>query len=942
MEQQGLGLGLGQRQEAPGAEAPPPGRYSLFLDEAPELRSPVADSEIFVVFNLEAEASQPGPERRQVSPAGARPLEPDGEPPAADTVYYLSSVQAGSEKPRARLSPAGRPPAEQGREAEPPPPPPPPPGPGLLLEAPAVLGNIENLPGPSASPGGLAATLGLSSRDLLLRLEDGLLLLAAPEAAAGGPAKPEDEPAAQALSFPSGPAAACGDPGGRALPADEQSQAPAPPPPPPGPEAAGLEAGPGLLLSESGDVLLKLSEGLGLGLQSGPGPLHHCPEQNCQQAFEKKQRLRVHLLSHSQRPFRCTVAGCEWAFTTAYKLKRHLHSHGKLRPFGCQAERCGKRFTTVYNLKAHMKAHVQELAFACDVCSQPFSTALKLSSHRRCHFEPQRPFKCDFPGCEKTFITISALGSHNRSHFRDQEHFICSFPGCDKRYDKACRLKIHLRSHTGERPFICDFDGCGWSFTCMSKLLRHKRTHEDDRRFVCPVDGCGKSFTRAEHLKGHSITHLGTRPFVCPIEGCEARFSARSSLYIHSKKHLEDGEKMKTCCPLSNCSKLFNSKNSIKAHMMKQHNISPDLFSQLELTGSLTPSSELTSASQSDLSNVDIASLFTAVPVTPVSISPDMSLVNSGILTIDASSVGSTLGGSVSVNSSAMAQGTDPLIVATPDISHSMDGTLGLPAGILQQSTLNLDNVQPVNTEVLGALSMRGAGNCQELQGLSSSGALSPSSSLGPSHVPELLAPTKVECHMLSVSDVMSQQEGNKVVTQYVFSNLNTPSSTFSVQRELESNVASGCPFLESGGSARTDYRAIQLAKKRKQKGVGGNPESSSCANQRKKSNRGQAPVPASAGQTSRFGSVMMPAGGLSIRDPSTRPHYVQSQLLQDDPTGDGELAFQLTAQSSTSHTQLTVDLPINILQEPNPSAEDDSSSNSQFTGSTINLQDLE
>lgn len=270
-----------------------------------------------------------------------------------------------------------------------------------------MLGNIENLPGPGASTGGLAASLGLGlgSRDLLLRLEDGLLFLAAPELGAGGLVKPEEEPQAPAYPGCQAPAPGlpqagfCGDSSGRPLQAEEQS---------PGPEAGGLglESSPesGLLLSESGDVLLKLSEGLGLGLGLQPGqgpdagPLHHCPEQNCQQAFDKKQRLRVHLLSHSQRPFHCTVAGCEWAFTTAYKLKRHLHSHGKLRPFGCQAEQCGKRFTTVYNLKAHMKAHVQELAFACDVCSQPFATALKLSSHRRCHFEPQRPFKCDFPG----------------------------------------------------------------------------------------------------------------------------------------------------------------------------------------------------------------------------------------------------------------------------------------------------------------------------------------------------------------------------------------------------------------------------------------------------------------------------------------------------------------------------------------------------------------
>eukprot|EP00062_Callorhinchus_milii_P006190 gi/632946834/ref/XP_007888754.1/ PREDICTED: zinc finger protein ZXDC-like [Callorhinchus milii] len=700
------------------------------------------------------------------------------------------------------------------------------------------------------------------------------------------------------------------------------------------------------IITESGDVLMKLSENLGIG-KKGPGEMYHCPEQSCDEVFDKKHKLKVHLLSHTERPFKCTIEGCEWSFTTSYKLKRHQQSHVKLRPFTCEVAGCGKKFTTVYNLKAHTKAHVQENSFVCEVCSEPFSTAVKLSSHQRTHFEPQRPYKCDFPGCEKTFITISALGSHNRSHFREQEHFTCSFPGCDKRYDKACRLKIHMRSHTGERPFICDFDGCGWSFTCMSKLLRHKRTHEDDRRFVCLVDDCGKSFTRAEHLKGHSITHLGTRPFVCPVEGCEAKFSARSSLYIHAKKHLEEDYK-KTRCPLTNCNKVFNSKHSIKTHMMKQHNISPDLFSQLEMTGSLTPSNELTSSSQGDLSSLDIASLFSGVPVNPVGISSDMSLVSSGILTIDAASVGSTLGGTVSVNNSSMGQTIDPLIVAATDMSHAIDSTLGLTNGgpVLQHSTLSLDGVQTVNTEALGSLaslSIRTPSSCQDLHSLSSGSALTvdtatltPSSSLGNSHVPELLSPTKVDRHVLNVSDVMSQQEGSKVVTQFVFSNLNTPTGSFSAQKELELNMVSGCSFLESGGSARTDYRAIQLAKKRKQKtGNSLGPGNCSCT-QRKKASK------VTSASHSRFGNVIMPTGGLTIRDPTTGTHYVQTQLLQDDPSGDGDLAFQLTTQSSTSHSQLTADLPVNILQESHPSTEDDGGSSSQFTSSTINLQDLE
>lgn len=40
--------------------------------------------------------------------------------------------------------------------------------------------------------------------------------------------------------------------------------------------------------------------------------------------------------------------------------------------------------------------------------------------------------------------------------------------------------------------------------------------------------------------------------------------------------------------------------------------------------------------------------------------------------------------------------------------------------------------------------------------------------------------------------------------------------------------------------------------------------------------------------------------------------------VFQDDPATDGDLAFQLSSQSSTSHSQLTVDLPVNILQVQN------------------------
>ncbi|XP_054639749.1 zinc finger protein ZXDC [Dunckerocampus dactyliophorus] len=702
-----------------------------------------------------------------------------------------------------------------------------------------------------------------------------------------------------------------------------------------------------------------------------------CPVTGCPCTFDTRQKRKVHLLNHAEdpRPYQCTVDGCSWAFATSYKLKRHLQSHNKQRPHTCQFEGCGRCFTTVYNLKAHTKVHQQDDAFICEICSERFRSATRLSNHQRVHFEPQRPHKCEYPGCEKTFITFSALYSHNRTHFRETGHFTCTYPGCGKIYDKACRLKIHLRSHTGERPFVCDSEGCGWSFTSMSKLLRHKRKHDDDRRFICTEEGCGKSFTRAEHLKGHSITHLGTKPFQCHAEGCNAKFSARSSLYIHSKKHKQDASTLRSRCPVASCSKHFSSRSSLKSHVLRQHQLSPDVLNQMETTPTLTPSSELIShtpatvggpgvAGSEQLTNLDLSSLFSNVPVATTStgigvgipvggtnstgtFTMDLSLVNSGILTIDPSTVSAAL---CTSTSTALAKSADPLILA-PSIDmaphHSLEGTVGdvLPP----QGTLNLDDVQSVTPEALGtlaSLSMQGPSTPIEptLQHpLSSSSALSveASASLAAAPISELLvSPTKVvevggpggSGPLLSCVEVLGGQEGAKVLTQFVF-----PGHTngFNLQKDAEMTAVSPSSFMDSGGSARTDYRAIQLAKKKKL--IAPSVSSGVSGSSQRKAKGAKSSCPPSSARNGEGATAAN--GGLTLRDPVTGAQYVQIQLLQDDPATDGELAFQLSSQPSTSHAQLTVDLPVNILQEPTVVIEEN---NSQFTGSTINLQDLE
>ncbi|XP_029072692.1 Krueppel-like factor 16 [Monodon monoceros] len=62
----------------------------------------------------------------------------------------------------------------------------------------------------------------------------------------------------------------------------------------------------------------------------------------------------------------------------------------------------------------------------------------------------------------------------------------------------------------GERPFACDWPGCDKKFARSDELARHHRTHTGEKRFPCPL--CSKRFTRSDHLTKHARRHPGFRP----------------------------------------------------------------------------------------------------------------------------------------------------------------------------------------------------------------------------------------------------------------------------------------------------------------------------------------------------------------------------------------------------------------------------------------------
>ncbi len=59
----------------------------------------------------------------------------------------------------------------------------------------------------------------------------------------------------------------------------------------------------------------------------------------------------------------------------------------------------------------------------------------------------ERPFTCDFPGCEACFTTSSSLSAHQRLH-TGQKPFKCDFPGCDACFTTNGNMWVHRRSHS--------------------------------------------------------------------------------------------------------------------------------------------------------------------------------------------------------------------------------------------------------------------------------------------------------------------------------------------------------------------------------------------------------------------------------------------------------------------------------------------------------------
>lgn len=152
----------------------------------------------------------------------------------------------------------------------------------------------------------------------------------------------------------------------------------------------------------------------------------------------------------------------------------------------------------------------------------------------------------------------------------------CTFERCGRSFNRPCRLQEHELSHTGERPFACDYEGCNKTYIRATHLTRHKKLEHttNDRNFVCERTDCGKSFISADRLRRHQETH--ENKFHCTdFPPCQRLFRKQVTLQRHiDSVHL--GKKKYPCDIMDDetgeqCTEVYNTPHSLKAHKARDH-----------------------------------------------------------------------------------------------------------------------------------------------------------------------------------------------------------------------------------------------------------------------------------------------------------------------------------------------------------------------------------
>lgn len=96
------------------------------------------------------------------------------------------------------------------------------------------------------------------------------------------------------------------------------------------------------------------------------------------------------------------------------------------------------------------------------------------------------------------------------SFFVGEKPFKCEFDGCDRRFANSSDRKKHSHVHTSDKPYNCRVRGCEKSYTHPSSLRKHMKIHGDvsptmERQDSDEVSVCSENTSRTSPSADHTV-----------------------------------------------------------------------------------------------------------------------------------------------------------------------------------------------------------------------------------------------------------------------------------------------------------------------------------------------------------------------------------------------------------------------------------------------------